>query len=318
MKSNNLMSKNFWKELRRPILALAPLAGFTDSAYRQLCARYSAQVLYSEMVSATALFYDSKESLELIKFNRRLEKNYVVQLFGSNPAHFAKAVRIITQKVRPAGIDLNCGCPVKKVLQQGAGAALMKDIKRTREIIKVILANTDLPLSIKLRAGNGQMDASKFLKELSDLDIKAVMIHGRTLAGGFSGEVDLELIKNVRPYFKGVILANGGINTPADIKRVLKTTGADGVGIARGALGNPWIFSLKERPKNKSEIFKVILDNAKLVKKLKGEAGLIELRKHLVWYVNGLAGASHLRAELVKVKTLKDLKNILNNSLNNK
>lgn len=309
------MPTNFWKKLDRPILALAPLAGFTDSAYRQLCARFGAQVLYSEMVSATALFYNSKETISLMKFNRRLEKNYVIQLFGSDPAHFALAAKTITQKIKPAGIDLNCGCPVKKVLKQGAGAALMLDIEKTRAIIKAILANTDLPLSLKIRAGNGKMDALKFIKGVADLDIKAIMIHGRTLAGGFNGSVDLKLIKQARRYFRGIILANGGISSPSDIKKVLRASGADGVGIARGALGNPWIFGLKERPKNKAEIFKVILANAELVKKLKGEAGLVELRKHLVWYVNGLNGASKLRAELVKIKTLKELKYILNKYL---
>lgn len=305
------MKRNFWKKLKRPILALAPLAGFTDSAYRQLAAAYGAQVLYSEMVSATALYYNSRESLELIQFNRRREKNYVVQIFGGEPAHFAKAIRIITEKIKPAGIDLNCGCPVKKVIKQGAGAALMKDIKRSREIIETILANTDLPLSLKIRAGNGASSAIKFLAALSDLDIKAVMIHGRTLAGGFGAPVDLDIIKRARTVFSGIILANGGINQPADIKRVLKMTGADGVGLARGALGNPWLFSLKERPKNRREIFKVMFENARLAQKLKGEAGLVEFRKHLVWYVNGLKGASQLRVGLVQIKTLKDLKKVL-------
>lgn len=305
------MKKNFWSKLRRPILALAPMAGFTDSAYRQLCAKHGATVLYGEMVSATALFYNSKETLALMDFNRAKEKNYVIQIFGADPRHFAKAVKIISEKIKPDGIDLNCGCPVKKVIKQGAGADLMRDVARAREIIKTILANTDLPLSIKIRAGNGSMGALKFLDKLADLDIKAVMIHGRTLAGGFSAPVDLDLIKQARQHFKGIILANGGINTPTDIKRVLRATKADGVGIARGALGNPWIFSLKDRPKNKSAIFKMMLAQAKLAAKLKGEAGLIELRKHLVWYVNGLDGASKLRSELVKIRTLGELKAIL-------
>lgn len=306
------MSKNFWSNLDKPILALAPLAGFTDSAYRQIASRFGAQVVYSEMVSATALFYNSAETIGLMDFDPKQEKNYIIQLFGSEPGHFAKAATIITQKIKPAGIDLNCGCPVKKVLKQGAGASLMFDIKKTRRIIQTILDNTNLPVSIKIRAGAGKVDALKFLDKLSDLDIKAAMIHGRTLAGGFSGPVDLKLIKEARQHFSGIILANGGINSPVDIKFVLQETQADGVGIARGALGNPWIFKQKTRPNDKV-IFRLMKQHARLVYKLKGENGLVELRKHLVYYVNGLEGAAKLRASLVKINSLKDLDRILSN-----
>lgn len=306
------MSKNFWSNLDKPILSLAPLAGFTDSAYRQIASDFGAQVVYSEMVSATALFYNSAETLDLMDFNPKKEKNYIIQLFGSEPEHFAKAAQIISKKIKPAGIDLNCGCPVKKVLKQGAGASLMSDPQKARKIIEAILDNTNLPLSIKIRAGAGKMDALKFLDKLAGLDIKAVMIHGRTLAGAFSGPVDLELIKDARQHFSGIILANGGINNPDDIKSVLKATQADGVGIARGAMGNPWIFRQESRPGAK-EVFRLMKKHARLVYKLKGNNGLVELRKHLVYYVNGLEGASKLRASLVKINSLKDLDNALSN-----
>jgi len=304
------MPKNFWTKLDKPILALAPLAGFTDRAFRELCREFGAQVTYSEMVSATALFYNSQESLELMAFDRQKEKDFVVQLFGSEPEHFAVAARIIEKKIKPAGIDLNCGCPVKKVLNQGAGAALMKDLKRTREIIKVLSANTDRPISLKIRAGNGRTDALKFLEALSDLDIKAVMIHGRTLAGAFSGPIGFELIKQARNYFPGIILANGGLDSPAAIQEMLAKTGADGVGLARGALGNPWIFKGQERPET-AKIYKLMLRHARVALGFKGSSALIELRKHLVYYVNGLPGASRLRAALVRIETWDDLKQIL-------
>lgn len=307
------MSKNFWSNLDKPILALAPLAGFTDSAYRQIASSFGAQVVYSEMVSATALFYDSAETISLMDFNPKKEKNYVVQLFGSEPEHFARAAKIISEQVKPAGLDLNCGCPVKKVLKQGAGASLMSDYKKTRQIIKAILENTNLPLSIKIRAGAGRTNALKFLDKLSDLDIKAVMIHGRTLAGAFSGPVDLKLIRAAKQHFPGIVLANGGINSPEDIDLVLQATQADGVGIARGAMGNPWIFKRQARPGVK-EIFKLMKQHAKLVHQLKGDNGLVELRKHLVYYVNGLEGASQLRASLVKVNGLADLDRVLFNT----
>lgn len=306
-----MKDKNFWVRLKKPILALAPLAGFTDSAFRQICTRWGAQVVYSEMVSATALFYDSTETLKLMTFNRRREKYFVVQLFGADPAHFPKAVEIISSKIKPDGIDLNCGCPVSKVIKQGAGADLMDDLKRSREIIMAMLAHTNLPISLKIRSKAKKVGALEFLENIADLDIKALMIHGRSLKQGFSGPIDADLIKAARRHFKGVILANGGINSSEDIKKVLQTTAADGVGIGRGALGNPGIFSPNKQERDQRKIFKAMILHAKLVVKLKGEEALIELRKHLPWYVSGLEGAAQLRAKLVKISSLEDLKKIL-------
>ncbi len=318
------MSVNFWvklKKSKKPILALAPLAGFTDSAFRQICKKYGANVLYSEMASATALFYTAGKidkdntTLGLLKFNRPKEKYYVVQLFGPNPDHFAVAARIITDKIKPDGIDINFGCPVPKIVKQGAGSGLMKDLKRSRAVIEAVLANTDLPVSIKIRAKAGEVDALKFLKNISDLPVAAVMIHGRTLNEGFAGPANWQLIKEARQYFKGVILANGGINSLDDAQKALKASGADGLGLARGVLGRPWLFkeikTNKQINKKPKQIFKIAVDHATLVNKLKGKIGLVELRKHLVWYVAGLTGAAKIREKLVKVNSLKDVKDIL-------
>jgi len=325
------MTNNFWQSLKktkRPILALAPLAGFTDSAFRQICKSYGAQVLYSEMASATALFYNQKKgsltknhlknkntTLELLKFNRRKEKYYVVQLFGSNPEHFALAAKVITQKIKPDGIDINFGCPVPKIIKQGAGSALMKNLAGARAVIEAVLANTDLPVSLKIRAQAGEVDALKFLKNITDLPVAAVMIHGRTLKQGFSGEPDWEIIKKARTVFKGVILANGGVNDLAAAKKALKSSRADGLGLARGALGRPWLFKEiktgREINLKPQQIFKIALRHAELEQKQKGKSGIIELRKHLVWYLTGLPGASKLREQLVKVKNLAEIKKIL-------
>jgi len=318
------MPVNFWEKLPKagkPILALAPLAGFTDSAFRQVCKKYGADVLYSEMASATALFYTAGKTdkdnttLELLKFNRAKEKYYVVQLFGADPEYFAVAARIITKKIKPDGIDINFGCPVPKIVKQGAGSGLMKDLKRSRAVIEAVLANTNLPVSIKIRAKVGEIDALRFLKNISDLPVAAVMIHGRTLNQGFAGPVDFKLIKEARKYFKGVILANGGINSLKDAQRALKESRADGLGLARGVLGRPWLFKeiktghqFDLKPK---QIFKIAVDHAASVYKLKGKIGLIELRKHLVWYVAGLTGAAKIRERLVKISSLKEIKDIL-------
>lgn len=375
------MNKNFWKKLNKPVLALAPMAGITDSAFRQVCKEFGADVLYSEMASATALVYNPVKTLELLQSDKK-EAPYVVQLFGSNPDHFAKAVKLITDKKAvaglkvknyqlPQGIDINFGCPVPKVFKQGAGAALMQNLKLAREVIKAVLENTDLPVSIKLRAKSGEVDCLRFLDYTRDLPISAVMIHGRTYAQGFEGDIDCGIIKKARDYFGGIILANGGIMNADDAMAVLEKTGADGIGIARGALGNPRIFAnvknalacfgkirrdesrnpeasgrrdccgaevlkntgadgiriartalgnpwLFRKVKSKKlevvkekDIFKTAIKHAKLAYKLKGKQGIIEMRKHLCWYVHGLSGASAIRRELVKVEDLEDVKRIL-------
>lgn len=315
------MIKNFWLKLKKqnkPILALAPMAGFSDSAFRQICKKYGADVLYSEMASATALFYNQKAikntTLDLLKFERPKEKYYVVQLFGSNPEHFAMAARIITEKIKPDGLDINFGCPVPKIIKQGAGSGLMKNLKNSRAVIEAVLANTNLPVSIKIRTQAGTIDAQKFLENISDLPVAALMIHGRSLAQGFAGNPDWKIVKAARRYFKGVVLANGGINDLKSAQRALKETGADGLGLARGVLGRPWLY--KEIKQNKiinlkpKAIYKIALQHAELEQAQKGKQGIIEFRKHLVWYMQGMTGAAKLREQLVKVNSLANIKKI--------
>ncbi|MDD4611209.1 MAG: tRNA-dihydrouridine synthase, partial [Patescibacteria group bacterium] len=204
---------------------------------------------------------------------------------------------------------------------------LFQDLKKSHEVIKAVIDNTDLPVSIKLRSAAGNVDCLKFLDRMSDLNISAVMIHVRSLTQGFSGPIDTEIIKKARNYFGGVILANGGVGpTPSPslsqergaknyVDWLLKESNADGVGIGQGALGKPWIFeevkSRKLKVKSVKEIFEIALRHAKLMEKCKGKQGILEMRKHLCWYTQGLPGARKLREDLVKVNTLKEIKNIL-------
>jgi tRNA-dihydrouridine synthase len=347
---------------KKPILALAPMAGYTDSAFRIMCLKHGADLVYTEMISAEGLARQNKKTLKMLEFLPG-EKNVVVQLFGTNPEAFGKAAKIINNfchpglraglpageagiqkrgfRVKPGmteeiiGIDINFGCPAKKVFHTGAGAALMNNKKMAREIVEAVLKNTKLPVSIKIRAQVKNTTAEEFIEYLKDLPIAMVMVHGRTLAQGFNGEINYEAIKNVKKLLpKTIVLGNGGINSVEDVKVMLKKTGCDGVGIARGALGQPWIFEdinkplsisplrkgrgtdrppllTKERVGVRSwlEIKKIILKHAKLF--LKQNENLIPLRKHLIHYVKGLAGASELRQGLIKVETLKDLSKIL-------
>jgi tRNA-dihydrouridine synthase len=226
--------ENFWHNLKKPILALAPMAGITDSAFREICKRYGADVVYSEMASVSALFFKPQKTLELVKF-KKSQRPYVVQLFGKDPTHFAKATRIISEKIKPDGIDINFGCPAKKVFGHGSGCALMPQKELAREIISAVCNNTKLPVSIKIRAGIKEITALEFVKNTADLPYSTIMIHGRTYEGGFSGPLDFKLVEKIKKMFpKKIILANGGINSADDGVKILKDhPSLDGLGIAR-------------------------------------------------------------------------------------
>ena len=334
--------KNFWEKIKKPILAMAPMAGYTNSAFRQICKKYGADVVYSEMASAVALNYGGKKTIELLKFQKS-ERPYVVQLFGNEAKYFCGAAKVVSEKIKPDGIDINMGCPAKKVFSNGSGAALMNNITAAREIIKETLKGTKLPVSIKIRSKVGNVTAYKFIKSIKDLPISAIMIHGRSLSQGFAGEIDYNQIKKVKSLYKKIdkekkelsseaselssffssatpiILANGGINTPEDAKIMLSKTVADGIGIARGALAKPWLFSQirkyleegKYEEFNLSEIKKAALWHAKMSYKTGGNHGIVEMRKYLLWYFRGFENAKEARRELSLVENIKDIKKAL-------
>jgi len=329
------MKNNFWLKLKKPILALAPMAGITDSAFRQICRKYGADVTYSEMASVSALFFKPQKTLELVRFNKS-ERPYVVQLFGKNPKHFAASTKIITEKIKPDGIDINFGCPAKKVFGHGSGCALMPQKELAREIISAVCENTSLPVSIKIRAGIKDMTAFDFIKNTADLPYSAIMVHGRTYEGSFSGEVDFSICEKIKKMVpEKIVLGNGGIMTSENAKNILKRYPLlDGLGIARGAWGRPWIFeeirgiinvgtdlvSVQKRTDTRSvptkyyfsKTKKIMLEHAKLIYKDKGKTGLFEIRKHMCWYIRGFPGAAEMRKKLVMAKSLKEIIDILN------
>lgn len=312
------MKNNFWQRLDKPILALAPMAGITDSCFRQVCKDFGVEVVYSEMASSSALKFNSKKTLELLKFSKK-EQSYIVQLFGNNPEHFAVATKIIIEKIKPDGIDINFGCPAKKVFKQGSGVALMLDLKLSKKIVKAVCENTNLPVSIKIRSKIKNKTAIDFVKNLSGFPLRAIMIHGRSYEQGFSGDIDMEIIKKIKKIFKGIVLANGGINSPEKAKEILVKTKVDGLGIARGSQGKPYIFlQIKDylkageyKEKTQEQIFKIALKHSKLAYKLKGKHGIIEMRKHLCWYVKNMPNASALRQKIIKAENIAEIEKIL-------
>jgi len=321
------MTKNFWQQLKKPILALAPMAGITDSAFRELCRNLGADVVYSEMISADGLYFGSQKTLAMLKCSQS-EKPLVIQLFGKDPVKFANAAKIV-EKAGASGIDINFGCPAKKVVRHSGGVTLMRDLNLCHEIVKSTLDNTNLPISVKLRTSistriGKRVTIIDFLKKIADLPVSAIMIHGRSYEQGFSGEIDYKIIKQAKKYFSGIVLANGGVTSPETALNILNKTQADGLGIARGIYGQPWLFrQIKDyltRHKYAEPIWsekkKIILKHAKLIIKDKTNRGLVEMRKHLLWYIKGFPQAKILRQELVQVTNIKDIKTALDKITN--
>lgn len=305
---------NIWSKLYKkgkPILALAPMAGWTDPAFRLICLKNGADIVYTEMISVEAIWRKNKKTLGMLKTLPQ-EKNVILQLFGSKPESFAKALEIINKipstrdKNKFSGIDINLGCPTHKVTKTGSGAALMDNKILAKKIIETTIKNTPLPVSIKIRLQVKNTSAINFINYIKNLDISSVMIHGRSLKQSFSGPVDFEMIKNIKKILPNIpVLANGGIYTLEDIKNILEKTQADGVGIARGAWGNPWIFSKKTKP-DFLEIKKTAIQHAKYF--LEYSDNLIPLRKHLLYYFKSQKNASEIRQKIIKVKSLEELK----------
>lgn len=308
---------------KNPLLILAPMAGITDLPFRLICKKYKADLVYSEMISATGLFYNSKKTEKLLQ-TTDIEQPVVMQLFGNDPSHFVKATKIINKKLnknKENQIDINFGCPVKKIIKQGAGCVLMEKPDLAKKIIQAVSENTNLPISIKIRAGIENTNALNFIDKVADLNWKTVIIHGRTFEQGFTGSVDFNLIKEIKEkYPKKNIIANGGINTPEDAKNILEKTEVNGIALAQGVLGKPWIFKQindylkmgKYSSPSINLIKKTVLDHLKLFIKYQGENNIQEFRKHLGWYFKGIEGAKKIRKNLFKIKNSKEVIEIVN------
>ncbi len=297
------------------------MAGVTDSGFRQMCKKFGADVVYSEMISVDALAHNSKKTLAMLEFSNK-EKPIVIQLFGKEPKLFALAAKLVEKKGAD-GIDINFGCPAPKIFKSGGGASLMRDLDLCYEIVKATCSAVKIPVSIKIRSSinspKGKVTALDLVKKIKGLPAAAIMIHGRSYEQGFSGAVDLRAIKSVKQVFEGIVLGNGGITNPLKAKEMLAKTKVDGIGLAQGVLGKPWLFKqIKDYLKtgkfkefNFTQIKKTALEHAALNYKLKGKQGILEMRKHLAWYFKGFPGASDLRKKLIKVNNLKEIRAIL-------
>lgn len=302
------------------------MEGITDSAFRQLCREYGADVVYTEFISSDAIGHQAPSALRKMDF-LPVEQPVVCQIFGKDPKAFQQSAREI-EKRGFSGIDINLGCPARKVISHGSGVSLMRDPQYARNLIRSVLNVVSIPVSIKIRASirretkrvapenDDKVTALDLVKALRDLPISAIMIHGRSFEQGFSGEPDTEMIRRCKEMFPGVVIANGGIQTADSALAMLRQTGADGIGIARGALGRPWIFSeilsvLRGLPQPTIKLPDVVLHHLELVLASKGPRAVVELRKHLSWYAKGHAGAAELRRGLQTVTTEEAVRSVV-------
>lgn len=277
------------------------------------------------MVSAEAIVRGNEKTLKMCEIDKK-ERPIILQIFGDNPATMAKAAKIIDNKFKPDGIDINMGCPVPKIAQKSkAGAALMKHPDLAEEIIRAIkMEKLNCPLSVKTRLGwDGKNEILQFALRLQKAGIDFITIHGRTKKQGYSGQADWQKIAEVKKVLKIPVIANGDVKSTSDAKQCLETTKADGIMIGRGALGNPWFLREaenqikdKKTKEKKQDLKKVVLQHAELQVKKFGQRGMINLRKHLPWYFHGdragdIKDVKKIRSQLVRVSTLAELKEIL-------
>ena len=229
-------------------LLLAPLAGYTDLPFRLLCRENGAALCFSEMISCHGLVYDQKNTHELLRTVAE-EHPFAVQLFGSDPELMGRAAAIVSS-LSVDLIDINMGCPVRKVIKKGCGSALMKDPKRAEAIIRAVCAQTSLPVTVKFRSGwtEETINAPEFALMAEAAGASAVTIHARTWVQGFGGTADRRVIKSVKASVSIPVIGNGDILSSTDGMAMMAETGCDGVMVGRGALGNPWVFSLAGRP----------------------------------------------------------------------
>ena len=324
------MKKNIWQKLRTGAVGLAPLAGITDSPFRQLCRNYGADFVISEMVSAAGVYYEAtkhsatprspqkNKSLE-IAFFTELERPYIVQIFGNDCDQMATAAKIICAQFKPDGIDINMGCPVRKIIKSGSGAALLNDPARAVAITKSVkkAVGSEIPVSVKTRLGFGDKIISDLAPQLEQAGADALIIHGRLQTQFFSGPVDFKEIKKVVNAVKIPVFANGGITDFKSNQKALAQTGAAGTLIGQAARGNPFVFkSIKEPSYQPSweETKNVIWEHTqRQIQFRHSEAfALTEMRKHYGWYIRGFKNAASWRQKLVRVTKLKEVESILN------
>lgn len=303
-------------------LILAPMAGVTDLPFRLLCKEQGADLIYTEMVSAKGIYYNNKNTDSLLVVKEE-ERPVALQLFGSDPVIMSEMAKKIEDRNFDI-LDINLGCPVPKVVNNGEGSGLMKNPKLVGEIVYKVSRAIKKPVTVKIRKGfdDNSVNAVEIAKIAEANGASLVAVHGRTREQYYSGKADIDIICKVKESVKIPVIGNGDIFSPQDAKRMLEMTGCDGIMLARGVRGNPWLFreiktyletgELIKKPTTE-ELISMILRHARMQIEFKGEyIGIREMRKHVAWYTTGYKKSSKLRSLVNEIEDMKGLESLMN------
>lgn len=296
----------------------APLAGISDLVYRELAAEYGAGLTYTEMVSAAGLSRRDRKTLRYIHL--RNDQPVAIQIFGNKPEEFAKSVDFLAEHTQLACLDINMGCPVRKVVSSGSGSALMKNLDLAREIIEITAAKSPVPVTVKFRLGwdANQLNFLELGKIAEQAGASAVTLHARTRAQAYSGQADWSKIKELKQALQIPVIASGDVKTRQDFLVILAQTNCDAVMIGRAAIGNPWLFAGIAQgqdviPSAPERIAMYLKHTRNLLAYKTGNETktIAEMRKFAARYINGFSGARELRQEINKIKTYPELEKLL-------